>query len=140
MKKFLVTILALVYLTSSVGATVHLHYCMDKLVTWGLGHEKSGKKSCPNCGMSKSTTDKHCAKESKGCCKDTQKQVKLENDQKLSEASFKLAKIFAEIISSAFPNFSFKYVSSISVEYPVTHAPPLTEYIPLFVLNCVYRI
>lgn len=140
MRKFLVTILALVYLTSSVGATVHLHYCMDKLVAWGLGHEKSDKKSCPNCGMSKSTTDKHCTKESKGCCKDAQKQVKLENDQKLNEASFKLAKISAETTNPAFSDLSFKYVSSISEEYPVTHAPPQEKHIPLFVVNCVYRI
>src|SRR5882724_8707940 len=102
MKKFLVTILALVYLTSSVGATLHLHYCMDKLVAWGLGHEKSDKKSCPNCRMSQSTTDKHCVKESKGCCKDTQKQVKLENDQKLTEVSNYFAQTSTKAIIHTF--------------------------------------
>ena len=36
MKKLLITILALVYLTVSSGATVNLHYCMGKLMSWDL--------------------------------------------------------------------------------------------------------
>jgi hypothetical protein len=36
MKKILVSILAVFYLASSVGATVHLHYCMDKFINWSL--------------------------------------------------------------------------------------------------------
>ncbi len=140
MKKVLATILALIYLSNSVGATVYLHYCKDKLVTWSIGHKKSDKNSCPNCGMHKSTTNKHCGQENKGCCKDDQKQVKLENDQKISEASFYLAKIPVETISSVFPDHSFIYVSSITEEYPVTHAPPQTPHAPLFVFNCIYRI
>lgn len=51
MKKFLVAILALLYLTTSTGATVHMHYCMGKLIDWGFTHSK--KDSCENCGMSK---------------------------------------------------------------------------------------
>ena len=34
MKKAIVSILAVLYLCSSAGATVHLHYCMGKLVNW----------------------------------------------------------------------------------------------------------
>ncbi len=37
MKKFLVTILALVYLTSTFGATVPLDCCLEKLVSLALG-------------------------------------------------------------------------------------------------------
>ena len=140
MKKFLVTILALVYLSSSIGATVNMHYCMDKLVAWGLGHEKTGKKSCPYCGMAKTSEDKHCGKESKGCCKDEQKIVKLENDQKISEASFQFSQLPAEAITHVFSDYSFEYVSSLTEENPVTNAPPRTQNVALFVLNCVFRI
>jgi len=140
MKKFLVTILALVYLTTSVGATVHMHYCMDKLVAWGLGHEKSGKKSCPSCGMEKTTTGKHCGKESKGCCKDEQKIVKLENDQKISEASLQLTQIPAEAITPVHFDYSLEYVSSLTEEYPLTHAPPPSGATPVYILNCNFRI
>lgn len=140
MKKFLVTILALIYLSTSVGATVYRHYCMDKLVAWGLGHEKTDKKSCPYCGMTKSSQDKHCIKESEGCCKDEQKIVKLENDQKISEASLQLSQIPAVVITPAYFDHSFEYVSSLTEEYPLTHAPPRTENVSLFVRNCVFRI
>nr|WP_143774329.1 hypothetical protein [Niastella vici] len=113
---------------------------MDKLVAWGLGNEKAAKKSCPNCGMSKSTPNKHCVKDGKGCCKDTQKQIKLENDQKLTEASIFLSPTSANAIIYTISDYSFEYVSSITEKYPVTHAPPRTGYAPLFVRNCVFRI
>ena len=140
MKKLLVTILAFVYLTSTIGATVHLHYCMDKLVGWGLGQEKSDKNTCQYCGMCKSPTNKHCYKEIKGCCKDDQKQIKLENDQKLSETAIKVAKISGELKSPVFPDHIYEHVSSIAEEYPVNHALPWQSGVPVFILNCVYRI
>jgi hypothetical protein len=140
MKKFLATILALVYLATSVGTTVHLHYCMDKLVAWSLGKNTINKKSCPHCGMGKSLTDKHCVKESKGCCKDGQKQIKLENDQKITESSVNLAQISPEEITHAYSGYSIGFVPSLTEEYPVTNAPPQTDHVPLFVLNCDYRI
>ena len=140
MKKFLVTILALIYLASSVGATVHLHYCMGKLVNRSLGHTKQHTTSCPYCGMGKSAADKHCVKASKGCCKDDQKQVKLKDDQKLSETDFKVAKISDELIYPVFPGYSLAGISSMTEEYPVTHAPPQIALFSLFILHCVYRI
>lgn len=140
MKKFLVTILALIYLSTSVGSTVYMHYCMDKLVAWGLGHEKTSKKSCPYCGMEKSYKDKHCSKESKGCCKDEQKRLKLENDQKISETSFQLSQIPVETSAPSFFDNSFEYISSITEENPLSHAPPRTQNVSLFVLNCDFRI
>jgi hypothetical protein len=140
MKKFLATILALVYLATSVGATVHMHYCMDKLVSWSLDTKTTNKKSCPYCGMNKSTTDKHCGKESKGCCKDDQKQVKVDNDQKMTEFSVQLAKIYPEPITRAFSDRLFTYTFSLTETYPVVNAPPQIKLLPLFVRNCVFRI
>ncbi|MGZ8558339.1 MAG: HYC_CC_PP family protein [Chitinophagaceae bacterium] len=140
MKKFLVAISALIYLTTSVGATVHMHYCMDKLVTWSFGIEKVINKSWFYYGMEKSTNDKHCGKESKGCCKDEHKQVKLEKDHKISQASFRLSPISGRAITPAFFDYFFKYVSPLTEENPVTNAPPRTQNVSLFVLNCVFRI
>ena len=141
MKKFLATILAVIYLSTSLGATVHLHYCMDKLVAWGLGKEKTNGKSCPYCGMAKTTnTDKHCGKESKGCCKDEQKTVKLENDQKISNAFFQFSQIPVEAVTHSFSDYTFEYASSLTEKFPITNAPPRTQNISLCVLNCVFRI
>lgn len=140
MKKFLVTILAFVYLSSTIGATINMHYCMDKLVAWGLGDGTTKSKACPYCGMAKTNEDKHCGKESKGCCKDEQKIVKLENDQKISEASFQFLQIPSEAITPFSVDYSLEYVSSLTEEYPLTNAPPRLGATPVYVLNCNFRI
>ncbi len=57
MKKVLTTILAFVYLSTSMGATIHLHYCMGKLASWGLIDHES--KNCTKCGMVKKTSGSH---------------------------------------------------------------------------------
>jgi len=140
MKKILVTILALVYLVASMGATVHLHYCMDKLVAWGLGNEKNGKKSCPYCGMAKTTKDKHCISQKDGCCKDEQKQVKIEKDQDATSFQYNFSKQFEVLSSYSLVSYFPTYIISPVLEFPTTHAPPFEEKVPVFVRNCVFRI
>lgn len=68
MKRFAAAILAVLYISTSAGATVHLHYCMGKLADWSLGQKES--KTCGNCGMKTNE-----AKE-KGCCNDENKFLK----------------------------------------------------------------
>ena len=141
MRKILVSILAIIYLTASTGATVRLHYCMDKLVEWGLGNMDSNVKACYYCGMARSKTDQHCEKENKGCCKDEQRFVKLENDQKISDASFKFLQISPDSNTAGYLICSFKYGSTlISEEFLVINSPPQTGNISLFVRNCIFRI
>jgi hypothetical protein len=91
--------------------------------------------------MSKSATQKHCVKKSKGCCKDDQKQVKLKDDHKLSETNIKAAKIPTVYIYPVFPFYSsFTPISSTTEKFPFTHAPPQVAHCSLFILHCVYRI
>ena len=140
MKKFLVLILALTYLTTSIGATMHFHYCMDKLVAWGLGHTKTKVNACPYCGMAKTDTDKHCGKHTKACCHDEQKQVKIEKDQKTVDLGFDFAKQFSQITDHSTFGYSVVPVPSTTLEYPTSHAPPGVGNISLFLRNCVFRI
>ena len=49
MKNFFVAILAFLYISTSTGAFVHVHYCMGELADWGIGYNKSTK--CGKCGM-----------------------------------------------------------------------------------------
>ena len=140
MKKFLVFILAVNYLTSSIGATVHLHFCMDKLVAWGIGHTETKANACPYCGMAKSNTDKHCGKQSKGCCHDEQKQLKIEKDQKTVDPGFNLVKPLAQIDDHSTFDLSAIIIDSPILEYPTSHASPRAENVSLFLRNCVFRI
>jgi hypothetical protein len=129
MKTFLVTILAIFYLGASTGATVHLHYCMGKLVDIKLWHSKAGK--CGNCGMKKSTAF------TKKCCKDEHKIVKLEKDQKSVENGLQLAQT-AAATPAACIELPQVYITSIVEGLPVSHAPPRS--IKTHILYCNFRI
>jgi hypothetical protein len=131
-KKFLVAILALVYLSSSAGATLHLHYCMGKLADWGLGQSHS--KTCGGCGMEKKD------EKDKGCCKDELKFIKNTTDQKTPEATLLLFQSFSVALPVTFFEIPGNKYSSVTEDYPISHAPPLIEDIPVYLRNCVFLI
>ena len=133
MKKLLLSILAILYITSSSGAVVHLHYCMNQFIGWAVWHNDSGKKECSNCGMDKTN-------QNKGCCKDEHKLVKVNNEQKTNNSSFKLYQPVKFILSfytvTELPLISF----SFGEKNLQTNAPPLTALEDTFLLNCNFRI
>jgi len=130
MKKFIVAIFAIFYLAISSGFTVHMHYCMGKLADWDLGHNKS--KTCSKCGMEKSM------EKDNGCCKDEHKFIKNVTDQKIAELGLQMAKLvtlpvsFIEIPSVDFP--------VVTEENPVSHAPPRSGGVAVYIRNCVFLI
>ena len=71
MKKFLVSLLAVLYLGMSSGIAMELHYCMGRLA--GIEWFSSDNDRCGRCGI----------KEKKGgCCSDEYKFVKLQDAHK----------------------------------------------------------
>lgn len=124
MKKFLVTILSFVYLTSTVGATLRLDCCLENLVTIGLG------ANIYNDVWNKENKE----------CKDEHKQAKPGHEQKHHDNHIRVAKSFPATITTGFPAYSFHAVATITEAYPVNNAPPQQAAIPLFILNCVHRI
>jgi len=138
MKKFLATILAIVYLTSSMGATVHLHYCMGKFMSWGLADQEN--KSCTFCGMAKQTSDEPCISTMDGCCKDEYKTIKTNDDQKPSEPGFEFSKLIPDATLISHNSLSISFLSSISIDKPTANAPPTAEKVSIFLINCNFRI
>jgi len=128
MKKILVSILAFFYLSSSVGAIVHLHYCMDKLVNWSLLNGEGDR--CNKCGMAKDG----------GCCKDEQKFVKNNIDQNIAESAVQSMQVLSTAALFAFIYPSENFFSSLIEKYPICHAPPLICAGEIYILNCVFRI
>lgn len=127
MKKLIVTILALVYLISSAGAIIHLHYCMDKLVDWSLS-EKPGNL-CETCGM----------EEDGSCCKNEHHFIKSNIDQKTAESDIQLFQISAIAAPNPFITQSELY-SSQKPKHPTSHIPPNSCGLDLLIRNCVFRI
>jgi hypothetical protein len=138
MKRILVSILAFLYLSSSMGATIHLHYCMEKLISWGLiDHESKG---CISCGMYKETGGSENVLASKSCCKDEHKEIKTDKDQKVTSAEFQFFKLSPDATAAQMSNLPFVWVFSFTTENPKTNAPPSIQERPLFLLNRNFRI
>ena len=133
MKKFIAAILAVLFLASSTGATVHMHYCMGKLADWSLTSENNS--SCGKCGMEKSSE-----KENDGCCKDEQKFVKNTADQKIAETSFQFKTFLSEAVVQSYPELPALQITSVTEEYPFSHAPPRTQGVAAYILNQTFLI
>ena len=131
MKRLFAAILALLYLSTSIGATIHFHYCMGRLVDWGLKN-KAGS-ICSNCGMETGPEARN------KCCKDECKQIKIDNDQKLSENYIPLNEPITEIIP---PNTSISILLPFVVQESFTkiNGPPPGRNTSLTIFNCVFRI
>ncbi len=132
MKKLIVTILALIYITTSTGATIHLHYCMGQLADWGLEADKS--KTCGSCGMAKNDQKKD------DCCKDEHKFLKNHTDQKYAEAGLHLMQLLAIALPPSFFEFQVNYFPPLTGGNPMSHAPPRGASVAVYIRNCVFLI
>lgn len=128
-KKIVIIFILFFYTVATVGATIHLHYCMNEYVGWSLWEEQNGK-GCDKCGMKESA---------EGCCKDEHKHIQLKVDQQKSVTSYKV-QFFdypAECITHCSPSIE-QLVSPICI--PGTKAPPDISERDLYILHCVFTI
>lgn len=116
MKRFIVTILTVLYMASAMGATVHLHYCMGDFVNASLIHHDEHK--CDKCGMTKKSDDN-------GCCKDEHKTIKTAEHHK-TIITHDVVKHFTALIPA--PLYYYHtvgaYIPSGNDIVFQTHAPP----------------
>ena len=121
-----------------MGATIHLHYCMGKLTSWGLiNHEN---KNCEGCGMLKNKTASHSMSAKTDCCRDEHMQIKTDKDQKLFPSEFFKYNYLSPTIALNDNSVQSTKAVSISAEYPNTNAPPLSDKLPLFILYRNFRL
>ncbi len=130
MKKFLVAILAIFYLSTSIGATIHFHYCMEKLVSWDFGQAQ--KDRCIKCGTNKSVNhQKH------RCCNDEFKTIK-NGDQKITETTYNLIHISHP---ASVPQIELPVLTISSIDGSnLFSIAPLRSPIAIHILNCVFLI
>jgi hypothetical protein len=119
MKKIAVVILALLYIITTTGANLNMHYCMGELADWGFGSSKS--KTCGFCGMEKGD------EKDNGCCKDEQKFVKNDADQKFVDTSSERIKVTTAAQPPAFTEVPADFFSSNLEQNPVSNAPPRSK-------------
>lgn len=131
MKRILVTILATLYMLSATGATVHLHYCMGRLVSAGLMHKSHDR--CDKCGMKK-------AEQKKGCCKDEHKTFKSA-DHQLAKVSFhpNFSCTILPVNAISYHQARLRDIRSCKIQY--VNAPPSPwRTVPIYIQVCNFRI
>jgi hypothetical protein len=133
MKKLIAAILAIIFITTSTGATVYLHYCMGKLADWNLGYNTSD--TCGKCGMKISEK-----KNNNGCCKDDHKFLKNTADQKIAELGFQLTQVMVVALPASSIEISFYDFPSMAEVKHVSHAPPRSSCVAVYLRNCVFLI
>jgi hypothetical protein len=131
-KKFFITILAVLYLAVSCGATVQVHYCMGRLISWDLWRSKD--KDCAKCGMQK------LADKDNGCCRDEHKQIKLDQDQKTTEISHYVMALMTADLPVSFIDLSSNIFLSFIKNDSGNLSPPRSQGIAVYIRNCVFRI
>ena len=129
MKKLLVILLLVIYGSATMGTTVHLHYCMNKMVGWSLVDSKDNQ--CHSCGMEKKS----------GCCKDSKTQIKLAADQQkadpASNTNFNSQLVCTQPIATDY--FLPDVVASTFLSVP-QNAPPLIPIRETPEFLCVFRV
>ena len=137
MKKVFASILAVLYLSTSMGATVHLHYCMGRLVEWGLVDHES--RACISCGMAKDAPMAGCSVGMKNCCHDEHKHFQGDRAQKPVQAwvEWNLAPALVPLPVSG---WKVPVVIAPAIGQPVANGPPLVGGVPVFLRNCNFRI
>jgi hypothetical protein len=132
MRQTATIIIAFFYICTASGINVHYHYCMGKLADWGLDHDNS--KTCGGCGMEKSS------EKDNGCCKDEQKFIKNTTDQKIVESSIQFTGIFGIAIVPDYPELPSIKISSLTEAPPLSHAPPRSSGVAVYILNRTFLI
>jgi hypothetical protein len=130
-KQICATILALVYLCGTVGATIQQHYCMGELVSTSL--IGSNDPECGKCGMKKHI------EASKDCCKDVSIVLKSGDSHIFHQAVFNFQDItfILPVIHCIPPRFN---ISAVQTENLLrAPGPPLLKY-PLFIQYRNFRI
>lgn len=132
MKKIIIGIVALIYLSLSSGMTVTMHYCMGKFAGIGFWHKNAEK--CTICGMNKMTTNAN------GCCKDEHKQIKIEKDQKEAESTFQISPVYFATLSSDKFDADLSDGSFITNKNSLNHSLLRSRGLEVYILNCVFRL
>ncbi len=130
MKKIVAIFFLTIYSFTTVGATVHMHYCMNKLI--GASFYDSKKNTCEKCGMHKAAT--------KGCCKDEHKFIKLEREHQQTQSLETLSFFSLPVLLPVVFAYQPAAVSLVTAGFTLDTSPPDIHSQKLYLLNRVFRI
>ena len=127
MKKGLIFILAIIYITLTSGIVVNIHYCMGRVA--GVTYGAEAEHRCDKCGM----------ESKKGCCGTEHKLVKADSDH-IYATPISAPLTFAAVVPKVFPDYNFAITFASQHYNTQYHSPPDFRTNDLSVYNSVFRI
>ena len=131
MKKASALLLAVFYLSFSIGASLHRHYCMGELVGTSLFSLQDDE--CGKCGMKKHTDA------SKDCCKDITVVIKNAESHTSSQVVYDFSSLTFDLPNAALASCDLQIEDSPVNKIYRAHSPPLRK-VPLFLQLGNFRI
>ncbi|TQM49532.1 hypothetical protein BDE36_1245 [Arcticibacter tournemirensis] len=128
MKKFTITLIAILYLGVSSGASITFHYCIGQIISWSFS-----SKNLDNCkGCGNHTGDAKC-------CKNVRLELKTKSEQSKPDDSLLFGNFYHLQSSEA---FNFKIAETYStVLCGSVHSKDLrSTSVPIFIRNCTFQI
>jgi hypothetical protein len=126
-KKGLIFLLAIIYITLTSGVIVNIHYCMGRVA--GVTYGAEAEHRCDKCGM----------ESKKGCCGTEHKLVKADTDH-IYAKSISAPLTFAALIPKVFPDINSAITYQGDHYITKYHSPPDLRLNNLTVHNSVFRI
>ncbi|MES1224754.1 MAG: hypothetical protein ABUT20_55195 [Bacteroidota bacterium] len=128
MKKIALIVMVCIYALSSFGVGIRQFYCCGKLESTTISFEQEAKVKC---GM---------GDENSGCCKTEFKSLKVKDNHVAADGIGSPVKHFTDFHIST-PNIEVMTLAKkpMAIANP-SHAPPLHDGIPVYILNCNFRI
>ncbi|MBN9349427.1 MAG: hypothetical protein J0H55_01970 [Chitinophagaceae bacterium] len=131
MKKLFAIILATLYVFTSSGATIELHYCMGKLTDQTfMGNESN---MCSKCPMQK-------VHKAKDCCQTQTKQLKIDNGHYVLDLYSQSAGLNYTALPVTFVEIPSLFSNSSFEDFTLFDDFPRSPHLALFKQNGVFRI
>jgi hypothetical protein len=129
LKKIILSILTVLYMTVSSGIAMEVHYCMGEKVGTDFYSDRDDK--CGRCGMKEQSKG--------GCCHDDHQFVKLEDSHKKAANDFSFA-IPEAILQNNYPVLAWSL--PLQNGQPIIHNNSPPDYLPppARILHGVFRI
>ena len=127
MHKTVAFILALLYLSSTSGMVVNVHYCMGKVSSFQA--QFIAKDSCPKCAA---TTKSHCCRDEVKVYKVNQAHTQAAVSQSIQVPVIQLA----TLVTTGF----VQYCNFSGSQQPLANPPPLLSARSILIRNCIFRI
>ena len=127
MKKVIVAIIAILYMSLSSGIAMEIHYCMGKKA--GIEFYGDQKDKCGRCGM----------KGQKGCCNDEHKFFKLNDSHKTvsNEVAFGIPD---PVILTSYAEYGRHVAIDAATKAVQNHSPPFYARPSARIMNGVFRL